>query len=89
MEHEQLRKDLERLHHDLLHADPGDAQSAEAIARLRGEIRQLLDREEATGPQFQSLGEQMKQSVYRFETSHPKLASTMAQVIDTLALFNL
>lgn len=89
MEHEQLRKDLENLYHDLLHAEPTDGQSAEDLNRLRAEIKALLDREEATGQQFQTLGEQMKQQVYKFEASHPKLATTMAQVIDSLALLNL
>ncbi len=89
MDREALRKDLERLHHDLLHADPDDPEERATVARLRREIKTLLDQEESTGQQYQTLGEQMKQEVYRFETSHPRLASTMAQVIDTLALFNL
>jgi hypothetical protein len=90
MEHEQLRKDLEQLYHDLLHVEePADAESADTLTRLRTEIKSLLDREESTGPQFQSLGEQLKKGVYRFEASYPKLSKTMAEVIDSLALLNL
>ena len=89
MAHEQLRQDLERLHHELLHAETTDDAANEALQKLRSDIKSLLADEAISLPHYQSLGDTLKDGVYRFDASHPQLAKTMAQVIDSLALLNL
>jgi len=86
----RLRKDLERLQEELAQTSATDERSGAALAKLRQDIQTLLNqREPVEAHQYQSIGDQLRDTVYHFDASHPQLASTMAQVIDSLALFNL
>ncbi len=90
MDQERLRRDLERLDLEIADAGPSDEKRTALLQKLRDDIRGLLaDPDSATGTRYDSVRASLEDSVYHFDASHPKLAKTMAEVIDTLALFNL
>jgi len=85
MNRQELHRELERLHRELAQADPSDPK----LRKLQADIESLLKREDSESGLYGELGEQLKDGIYHFDASHPQLAKTMAQVIDSLALLNL
>ena len=85
MNKQELHRELERLHRQLGESDTNDPR----LRKLQADIDALLKREDAESTHYGDLGDQLKDSIYHFDASHPQLAKTMASVIDSLALFNL
>jgi len=85
MNKQELHRELERLHRELAQSDSNDPR----LRKLQADIDALLKREDAESSLYGDLGDQLKDGIYHFDASHPQLAKTMAQVIDSLALFNL
>lgn len=85
MDRRQLHKELERLHIELTETGSNDPR----LQKLKADIDALLKSEKQESSSYGDLGDQLKDSIYHFDASHPQLARTMAQVIDSLALFNL
>jgi hypothetical protein len=85
MDRELLHKELARLHKQLTQTDSADPK----LKKLQADIQALLESEDSESGKYGDIGEQLKDSIYHFDASHPQLAKTMAQVIDSLALFNL
>ncbi len=85
MNRQELHSELERLHREIDATDSSDAR----LAKLKADLEALLKREDAESSHYGELGDQLKDGIYHFDASHPQLARTMAQVIDSLALFNL
>ena len=85
MNRQELHRELERLQGELAQTDSSDPR----LNKLKADIKALLESEESENASYGDLGDQLKDNVYHFEASHPKLAQTMASVIDSLALFNL
>jgi hypothetical protein len=85
MNRQELHRELERLHRELTQTDSTDPR----LRKLQADIDGLLKSEEAEAGKYGDLGDQLKDGIYHFDASHPQLAKTMAQVIDSLALFNL
>lgn len=85
MNRQELHRELERLHKELDRTDSSDPK----LRKLQADIKALLESEEAETGKYGDLGEQLKDGIYHFDASHPRLAKTMAEVIDSLALFNL
>jgi hypothetical protein len=85
MSREELRKALERLHTELAGTDTMDAGLRERLRALQRDIGDALGKE--TLPS--SLRGRLEDAVVHFEASHPTVASRLATVIDTLALYGL
>lgn len=85
MNKEELHRELERLHRQISDTDSRDPR----LAKLKADLEALLKREDAEASHYGDLGDQLKDGIYHFDASYPQLAKTMAQVIDSLALFNL
>jgi hypothetical protein len=67
-----------------------DSKDQDLLRHLTGDIRALLDRQAAGRAAEQGeLRRRLAEAVSRFEASHPDLAKTLANAIDTLALYNL
>jgi len=91
MDQRRLHDHLSALHKELTASGPVDAQAREQLKSLAADIRTLLD----AGPgepdraKYQGLRARLSDAAATFETSHPKLATTIEQVVDTLAFYNL
>jgi ABC-type transporter Mla subunit MlaD len=85
MNRQELHRELERLHREISDADSKDPR----LGKLKADLESLLGRGDAASSHYGDLGDQLKDGIYHFDASHPQLAKTMAQVIDSLALFNL
>ena len=85
MDRQQLHKELERLRQQLAQTDSADPR----LRKLQADIQALLDSTDSESGQYGDISEQLKDSIYRFDASHPQLAKTMAEVFDSLAMFNL
>ncbi len=84
MEKAQLRETLERLHAELNRTESVDETSRLLLRKLQLDIEELL--ESRSGP---SVRKRLQDGVHHFEASHPALARTIADVLDSLALVGL
>ena len=85
MNRQELHRELERLQRELAQTDSSDPR----LQKLQTAIEALLKSEDSESGRYGDLGDQLKDGIYHFDASHPQLAKTMAQVIDSLALLNL
>jgi hypothetical protein len=85
MDQQLLRNTLESLHAELGRHVALDDESKTLLADLKSDIQSLLDHsvEEEYGD-MPSLLARLEDAVERFEISHPKLTSAIANVITTL-----
>jgi hypothetical protein len=86
MNREELRRTLERLRRELARAEPADEAMRERLRVLQADIQAALDQEPAEDG---TLRRRLEDGVAHFEASHPELARSIAQVIDTLAFYGL
>lgn len=84
MSKQQLHEKLEQLHGELQQAQTVDADERELLESLASDIRELLDRSEASTQHYRSLGERLSAGLLRFELSHPALTASITQAIDGL-----
>lgn len=91
MDQRRLQELLTALHDELLAAGPVDAENRDLLQHLAGDIRVMLDAEPGTADaaRYQGLRGRLRQAATAFEASHPRLATAMEKVIDTLAFYNL
>ena len=84
MNHDRLRQLVASLHREL-----GDAKSVDAESRrLMGALMKDIDRVLDTSPaalQDASVRDRLEEVLLRFEAQHPAIATSMRQLIDTLA----
>jgi hypothetical protein len=88
---QDLRKHLTDLHSELLAARSVTPKDRDLLQRLAADIRAILEAESAPSPAtaYHPLRQRLAEGVKAFEASHPQLSKTLANVIDTLALYNL
>jgi hypothetical protein len=75
---------VKRLHEALAVAGPLDADAQAELRTLAADLARL-----EPGSAGQGVRDRLAVSVERFEASHPALAQTLANLIDTLALYGL
>ena len=80
---QRLRKHLMDLHSELLAAQSVTPEDRELLQQLAADIRAIVEGEPTP------LRQRLAEGVKAFEASHPQLSKTLANVIDTLALYNL
>ena len=87
MNQSHLHKLLTDLHGELLAARSVSPKDRDLLQHLAEDIRALVEAEPAGG--HQQLRQRLAEGVRAFEASHPELSKTLANVIDTLALYNI
>ena len=90
MTEQSLRTLVAGLRAELAQAHDLDADAREALHSLAGEVEALLQRPAAgSRPAELPLRERLADRVRELEASHPDLSRTVANLIDTLAFYNL
>lgn len=81
----ELRERLEQLHRELERTGSVDGGSRALLREILDDIRDLLERSEASRHTHLSLVERLGEAAREFEESHPRLAATVGRVADALA----
>jgi hypothetical protein len=83
---QQLQERLKQLHTELQQVESVDDESRAILEKLGGDIRELIGSpEDERASRYKGFGEGLRESIERFEASHPDLALTMGQLADMLA----
>lgn len=83
---QQLQERLKQLHADLQQVESVDDESRAILEKLEGDIHELIgSAEDERRGRYKGFGEGLRESIERFEASHPDLALTMGQLADMLA----
>jgi hypothetical protein len=86
MDDSELRDTLEKLHQELEQTVNLDDESRQRLQHLMIDIRTVLDREgPSSTEQYQSLGDQLKEAIQRYELSHPSLTSALNHALNILS----
>ena len=86
MEQKQFRQILQQLHNELENTNSIDESDRELLYKIKNDIQQLLDKsDEYETRRHYTIIKQLTDIIHYFEKSHPKLALTLKQVIDTLS----
>ncbi|RIL05613.1 MAG: DUF4404 domain-containing protein [Proteobacteria bacterium] len=83
MPEQSLRQMLENLRAELNRAGDLDDSSRELLRVVENDIQQVLEREDEPHPE--SFGDRLRETVDRFESSHPTLTEAVGRVLDQLA----
>jgi uncharacterized membrane-anchored protein YjiN (DUF445 family) len=83
MTSENLREMLERLRAELGRAEAVDESSRELLRAVDADIHGVLERSGERHPE--SLTERLRETVERFEDTHPALTEAVGRVLDQLA----
>jgi hypothetical protein len=91
MNQPHLHKLLTELHGELLAARSVTPRDRDLLQHLVEDIRAIVEAQPTAGPAgtYHPLRQRLAEGVKAFEASHPQLSKTLANVIDTLALYNL
>jgi hypothetical protein len=83
---ERLRAVLQQLGEELERARTADEATREKLEALADEVRALLDEGPQVSPEaHRTFGSRLTEELAQLEGSHPDLAYTVAQVIETLS----
>jgi hypothetical protein len=83
---ERLRAVLQNLGEELERAHTADEATREKLGALADEVRALLDEGPRVTPEaHRTFGSRLTEDLAQLEGSHPDLAYTIAQVIETLS----
>lgn len=82
MASEHLRELLEALHAELRRTDAVDEPARDLLREVENDIQQALER--AGGAEPESLVERLRETVDRFEGTHPALTEAVSRVLDSL-----
>ncbi len=81
---------LSELHSELTRAQPVDAANRALLTQLASDIQAVNAAQTPVTPdRYRSLRARLADGATGVEATHPKLASAIERVIDTLALFNI
>ena len=81
MSSDQLRALLESLHAELGRTEAVDEPSRALLREVDSDIRAALER---SGEHPESFGERLRETVERFEGTHPALTEAVSRVLDAL-----
>jgi len=85
MSEAKLREALETLHQELGHGDPEriDPESRELLQTVADDLQHVL--QEGADETASGLGDRVERAAVRFESEHPRLATTLNEIIEALA----
>jgi hypothetical protein len=81
MSSQHLRELLAELQTELARTNAVDDRSRDLLRDVDADIRAALDR---TGEHPESLGDRLRETVERFEGTHPQLSEAVGRVLDAL-----
>ena len=82
----KLRAKLEQLDEELKQVVSVDEEGRKILHRLRQDLEELLLRSgEATDRRHVSIAGRLRQAIEHFEVTHPALAASMEEVVNTLS----
>jgi phosphate uptake regulator len=84
MNKQKLQQSLQQLRAELDDAESLGASARQDLLKTVEDIEAALENDDELQEQHQSLLEQLKESVWRFEKSHPTLTMIMGRVMDDL-----
>ena len=82
MTSDHLRELLEELHAELRRTEAVDERSRELLRAVDGDIQQALER--SGEQQSETFVERLRETVDRFEGTHPALTEAVSRVLDSL-----
>jgi len=82
MTSDHLRELLEELHAELRRTEAVDERSRELLRAVDGDIQEALERTGAQ--QSETFVERLRETVDRFEGTHPALTDAVTRVLDSL-----
>lgn len=86
MNSQLLYEKLNQLQHELSHIASTHKDEQQVLIQLILEVQsQLEDSANYTTQSYEQLNTQLKNSIAKFETSHPTLTLVMGQIVDMLA----
>lgn len=85
MDHQQLRSDLQKLHHELGAIESLDEKDQQLLRQLEADIEVLLSKDDANLQPDQDARERLSQAMAQVEASHPRVTLLMRQIVDSLA----
>jgi hypothetical protein len=79
------------VHNELLAAGSADAATRDRLQHLADDIRATVERASKlpAADEYRGLRDRLAQAAVGFEVSHPKVTSTLENLIDTLGEHNL
>jgi hypothetical protein len=90
MSEESLRGLVAGLRSELAKAHDLDAEARESLHGLAREVESVLHGPPSDSPMMEpSLRDRLADRVRELEVSHPKLSQAVANIVDTLAFYNL
>jgi hypothetical protein len=90
MSEESLREMVTGLRSELTQPHDLDEPTRRALHELASELEEALDRPAGTAPApVHALRERLADRVRELEASHPRLAATLGNIVDTLAFYGL
>ena len=88
MSEESLRELVANLRSELTQLHNLDEPTRRTLHELAQELERALDRPAGTAPVL-ALRERLADRVRELEASHPRLAATLENIVDTLAFYGL
>jgi polyhydroxyalkanoate synthesis regulator phasin len=90
MSEESLRELVAQLRSELTHAHHLDERTRRSLHDLAQELEATVDSADSTRPSpVDGLRERLSDRVRELEASHPRLAATLGNIVDTLAFYGL
>lgn len=84
MPKDKLRQLVASLHEELSQADELDDEARQRLQELGGDIERLVSREESPAAHRDTALEQVEEAAVRFQAQHPRLASILEEIMDSL-----
>ena len=86
MDKQEFREQLQRLHGQLQQLESVDESEQQLLQQLTSDIQLLLDhKEDYERHHYDSLGKRLRETIEKFEASHPSVTLLMGQFADALA----
>jgi septal ring factor EnvC (AmiA/AmiB activator) len=85
MDHQQLRRDLRKLHHELRAIESLDQKEHKMLRLLESDIEELLARDEDNPRTARDSRQRLSEALAQVEASHPRVALLMRQMVDSLS----
>ena len=86
MDKQEFREQLERLHSQLQHLGSADESEQLLLQQLNSDIQSLLEhKEDYEKRHYDSLSKRLRDTIEKFEASHPSITLLMGQFADALA----
>ncbi|MEP7380333.1 MAG: DUF4404 family protein [Gemmatimonadota bacterium] len=91
MSNEELRTRLTALHQELDGIEAVDPETRGLLQQLAIDIRPIIEPSAQTGDYAQpaTIKERLAQTITAVEGSHPRLAKTLTDLVDTMVFYNL